>query len=53
MVGILWNGDPAVSSLSFKGEHALADYEFKQDEKLPKWHGWYAARRGLGNESVS
>jgi len=31
-----------------KGEHVLADHEFKQDEKLPKWHGWHAARRGLG-----
>jgi integrase len=31
-----------------KGEHALADHEFKQDESLPKWRGWHAARRGLG-----
>jgi integrase len=31
-----------------KGEHVLADHEFKQDDRLPKWHGWHAARRGLG-----
>jgi len=31
-----------------KDEHVSADHEFKQDEKLPKWHGWHAARRGLG-----
>jgi len=31
-----------------KSEHVLADHEFKQDESLPKWHGWHAARRGLG-----
>ena len=31
-----------------KDEHVLADHEFQQDESLPKWHGWHAARRGLG-----
>jgi integrase len=31
-----------------KSEHVLAGHEFKQDESLPKWHGWHAARRGLG-----
>ena len=25
-----------------------ADHEFEQDESLPKWRGWHAARRGLG-----
>ena len=29
-------------------EHILADHEFKRDERLPEWHGWRAARRGLG-----
>jgi integrase len=31
-----------------KDEHALADRKFKQDESLPKWHGWHATRRGMG-----
>lgn len=31
-----------------KDEHAPADHEFKLDERLPKWRGWHAARRGLG-----
>jgi integrase len=24
-----------------------ADHEFKLDESLPKWHGWYSLRRGV------
>jgi Phage integrase family len=24
------------------------DHEFQRDKMLPKWHGWHAARRGLG-----
>ncbi|HME34702.1 MAG TPA: tyrosine-type recombinase/integrase [Candidatus Sulfotelmatobacter sp.] len=31
-----------------KGEHTLTDHEFRRDEELPRWHGWHAARRGLG-----
>jgi len=23
-------------------------YEFERDKILPEWHGWHAARRGLG-----
>ncbi|MGA2373019.1 MAG: tyrosine-type recombinase/integrase [Candidatus Korobacteraceae bacterium] len=42
------NVQPSVDCRKGKGEHVLADHEFKQDEKLPKWHGWHAARRGLG-----
>jgi len=35
-------------------EHANADktkpdHAFKLDEGFPKWHGWHAARRGLGS----
>jgi integrase len=26
----------------------LADHEFRRDTDLPEWHGWHAARRGLG-----
>jgi len=34
-----------------KGEstHARADHPYKRDESIPKWHGWHAARRGLGS----
>jgi len=31
-----------------KGEHVLVNHAFNQDETLPKWHGWHAARRSLG-----
>src|SRR3984885_13133390 len=24
-----------------------AEHEFKLDESLPKWHGWYSLRRGV------
>jgi integrase len=24
------------------------DHEFERDKMLPEWHGWHAARRGLG-----
>lgn len=30
-------------------QHAKANHAFKLDEKFPKWHGWHAARRGLGS----
>jgi len=32
-----------------KGEHKGADHEFQRDARLPQWHGWHAARRGLGS----
>jgi len=25
------------------------DHEFERDKILPAWHGWHAARRGLGS----
>jgi integrase len=28
--------------------HMLADHEFQRNTDLPEWHGWHAARRGLG-----
>lgn len=34
---------------SAEGEHAKAAHSFRLDEKFPKWHGWHAARRGLGS----
>lgn len=30
-------------------DHGAEQHPFKLDEKLPKWHGWHAARRGLGS----
>ena len=29
--------------------HAGADHPYKRDESIPEWHGWHAARRGLGS----
>jgi len=26
-----------------------ADHPYKRDARLPEWHGWHAARRGLGS----
>ena len=31
-----------------KCEHGKADHDFRLDESLPRWHGWYAPRRGVG-----
>ena len=27
-----------------------ASGEFRRDDSLPRWHGWHAARRGLGSD---
>ena len=32
-----------------EGQHAESKHAFKLDEKFPRWHGWHAARRGLGS----
>jgi len=34
-----------------KGEaaHLALDHPYKRDERIPEWHGWHAARRGLGS----
>ena len=29
--------------------HQPADHEYKRDDRIPEWHGWHAARRGLGS----
>ena len=31
-----------------KRENGPPDHEFERDKMLPEWHGWHAARRGLG-----
>jgi len=30
-------------------EHENADHPYRRDINLPEWHGWHAARRGLGS----
>jgi len=32
-----------------QADHGRADHEFKRDARYPEWHGWHAARRGLGS----
>jgi integrase len=29
--------------------HRRTDHEYKRDGRIPEWHGWHAARRGLGS----
>jgi integrase len=29
--------------------HLRADHEYQRDAGVPQWHGWHAARRGLGS----
>ncbi len=31
-----------------KGKDIALDHKFERDKMLPEWHGWHAARRGLG-----
>src|SRR5271169_4893439 len=33
---------------SKKGMHSTPDHSFERDASRPEWHGWHAARRGLG-----
>ncbi len=30
-------------------DHQQTDHEYKRDSRIPEWHGWHAARRGLGS----
>ena len=30
------------------GKNEVPNHEFERDKVLPEWHGWHAARRGLG-----
>ena len=32
-----------------ESDHNKADHPYKRDTRLPEWHGWHAARRGLGS----
>jgi integrase len=29
--------------------HLRHDHEYERDARIPEWHGWHAARRGLGS----
>jgi hypothetical protein len=31
-----------------KGKDIAPNHKFERDKILPEWHGWHAARRGLG-----
>jgi integrase len=32
-----------------QAKHLKATHPFKRDSRIPEWHGWHAARRGLGS----
>jgi integrase len=32
-----------------EGEHQDTPHAFERDARIPEWHGWHAARRGLGS----
>jgi integrase len=32
-----------------ESDHQKANHAFKRDSRIPEWHGWHAARRGLGS----
>ena len=32
-----------------ESDHQKANHPYKRDSRIPEWHGWHAARRGLGS----
>jgi len=32
-----------------EADHQKVDHTYKRDDSVPEWHGWHAARRGLGS----
>jgi integrase len=32
-----------------ESDHQKLDHPYKRDNSIPQWHGWHAARRGLGS----
>jgi integrase len=32
-----------------QSNHKKEDHQYKRDSSIPEWHGWHAARRGLGS----
>ena len=43
----LWQAERRVRKAE-EGRHSAPDHSFERDTSLPEWHGWHAARRGLG-----
>lgn len=41
--------NPCESCQKSEANHGKADHKFKRDPRFPEWHGWHAARRGLGS----
>jgi integrase len=35
--------------LKAESNHPRTDHDYKRDSSIPEWHGWHAARRGLGS----
>jgi len=36
-----------------ESDHQEAGHPYKRDDRISEWHGWHAARRGLGSKLVS
>jgi len=32
-----------------ESDHQKTDHQYRRDTRIPEWHGWHAARRGLGS----
>jgi integrase len=32
-----------------ESDHQKTDHPYRRDTRIPEWHGWHAARRGLGS----
>jgi integrase len=32
-----------------ENDHGDSDHDYRRDPRIPEWHGWHAARRGLGS----
>ena len=32
-----------------ESDHQKVNHHYKRDSRIPEWHGWHAARRGLGS----
>lgn len=32
-----------------ESDHQKANHSYQRDSRIPEWHGWHAARRGLGS----
>jgi hypothetical protein len=41
-------GKPKDECHKAKAQQAIPNHPFERDKSRPEWHGWHAARRGLG-----